>query len=83
MSSLLRIFLPSTVGSENACIDNAARVSDAIEELQDLDGAFAPHPNGISIPSRLEWAMLRHQATQNHRQFPYAIAVVKEIVHDL
>ncbi|HEY0686635.1 MAG TPA: hypothetical protein VGD45_30120 [Steroidobacter sp.] len=62
---------------------NAPRVTDAIEEFQDLDRALAAEPDGIAIARSVDAAVFLREHGDNAGQRVDAIAVVEQIMHDL
>ncbi len=64
-------------------IAHAARVADAIEKLQDLDGALAPRTERIAVMRGTDRAVLLRQGADNGRKLRDTAGVVEEILHDL
>src|ERR1700752_58986 len=64
-------------------IADAASVSNAIEELQDLDRALSAELDRVAIVPRFDDVVLARERRENVRELVDAPAVVEEIAHDL
>lgn len=82
-SSVGMSHVPAAVLAQNMGIMNPARVADAVEELQDLDGSFAAQPDRISIIRGIDTASFPSQRSDDASQCVDAFAVVEQVVHDL
>ena len=62
--------LPTAVGPQHPTLAGAPGEADAVEEFQDLNRAFAPDADGISIFRRFDHAALPRQSRKWARISP-------------
>src|SRR4029077_6456922 len=68
------------IATQEVRIAHAARVADAIEKLQDLDGALAPSTERIAVMRGADRAVLLRQGADNGRKLRDTAGVVEEIL---
>ena len=59
--------MPTAVGAEDADIAESTGVADAVEELQDLDGAFAAEADDVAILSGFDGTVVLGQRGHHRR----------------
>src|SRR3981189_158775 len=77
------LLVPTAVDTQHPRIACAPSIANAVEELQNLNRALAPDPDGIAKAGRVHGAEFIHEALHHPGKFVYTVAVVEEIVHDL
>src|SRR5215468_6003075 len=74
---------PSALAAQHVRSTNAARVADAVEELENLDRALAPEAQRIAEARRVHRTMLAMTGAEDRRELRDCSAVVVQIAHHL
>ena len=74
---------PAAVRTQNARVAHAARVPDAVEKLEDLDGSLTAQANSIAVLSGFDGAVVLGERGHHSCKLVYALTVVEQVVHDL
>src|ERR1700682_164307 len=77
------LVVPTAVDTQHPRIACAPSIANAVEELQNLNRALAPHSDDIAKVGRFHGTVFGHEVLDHPGEFAYAIAVVVEIAHDL
>src|SRR5215468_11072766 len=74
---------PSALAAQHVRSTNAARVADAIEELENLDRALAPEAHRITEARRVHRTMRAMTGIEDRRELRDRVAIVVQVAHHL